>query len=309
VHTRKAIIYTIILLLAAIFVAVTYIFGERLSGKFMAWDETRRLTAAGADPRHINPPAQSDDFDGPLSPVWKFNTINGDGQIGRAPAFHNTTVVIQDGSLTITQNFDPDFEHEKPGRGEPAGQRYNNASLIGFLGYQPIPGQDVLFESKIQLSSNFYGSAGFVIQPQGTLLADGSFHGRFDNQAFTMFGIGFIGPESNMHGKNGTTLERVINWWPEDVEELDVDMHKLHTYLLRLHWVDPQTWLGTISVDGQPLSSMSMPPLGPLEVHIWGDNYSVATSTLGITTIAHQNGATKWIRFDSVSAWPEDVQK
>jgi hypothetical protein len=302
--------YTVIFLMVALLVTLTAIFGERLSGKFMAWQETRRLYAAGADPQHINPPAQSDDFNETLlAPVWKFNTINGDGKIGHAPAFHNTTVLLHDGGLTITQNFDPDFEHEKPGRGKPAGQRYNNASLIGFQGYQPIPGQDVLFESKIQLSDNFYGSAGFVIQPQGTLLADGTFHGRFNNEVFSMFGIGFIGPESNMHGKNGTTLERVINWWPEDVEELNVDMHKLHTYLLRLHWVDAQTWLGTISVDGQQLSSMSMPPLGPLEVHIWGDNYSVATSALGITTIAHQNGPTKWIRFDSVSVWPENVSQ
>jgi len=288
-------------------IAVAGLYGQRIAGQYMAWQETQRLKAAGADPNHINPPAQSDSFDGELSPVWAFNIINGAGQVGRAPEFHNTSISLKDG-LTISQYFDPDFEQESPADKQPASQRYNNATWIGFQGYQPTPGEDVLFQARMQVSPDFYGSAGFMIDPQGTLLADGSFHGRFNNQAFTLFGICFIGPESNLFGKNGATVEKVINWWPDEIRGLDVDMHESHTYLLRLHWVDEHTWLGTVSVDDRVVSSMSLPPLGPVEVQIWSDNYAMETSFNGIPKVGYQNGETKWIRFQEISARPDIVQ-
>jgi hypothetical protein len=285
--------------------ALTIIFGQRIAGQFMAWQENRQLRDAGADPHHLNPPAQSDSFVGKLSPVWAFNIINGAGQIGRAPGFHNTSISLDDG-LTITQNPDPDFELESAASQPPASQRYNNATLIGFQGYQPTPGEDVLIQARMQVSPNFYGSAGLVLEPQGTILEDGIFQGRFRNQAFTFFGISFLGPESELFGKNGATVERVVNWWPEEVQGLDVDMHELHTYLLRLHWIDEQTWQGITSVDGQVLSRMNLPPLGPLEIQLWGDNYALQTSPFnGTPRIGFQNGATKWVRFEQVSAWTE----
>jgi hypothetical protein len=284
---------------------LTIIFGQRIAGQFMAWQENRQLRDAGADPHHLNPSAQSDSFVGKLSPVWAFNIINGAGQIGQAPEFHNTSISLDDG-LIITQNFDPDFELESADSQQPASQRYNNASLIGFQGYQPTPGEDVLIQARMQVSPNFYGSAGLVLEPQGTILEDGIFQGRFRNQAFTFFGISFLGPESELFGKNGATVERVVNWWPEEVQGLDVDMHELHTYLLRLHWIDERTWQGITSVDGQVLSRMNLPPLGPLEIQLWGDNYALQTSPFnGTPMIGFQNGATKWVRFEQVSAWTE----
>lgn len=290
------------LTIAAIIV-IAALFGPRILGELMSRQETVRLIQRRADPQHVNPPAQRDDFSAGIGNPWAFNIINGAAKIGRAPAFHNTTVSV-DGGLVISQLPDPDFA------GEPRDRQYNNATLIGFQGYQPIPGEDVLFQARMQVSPNFYGSAGMMVQPRWTILEDGSFVGPFKNQAFTLFGICFLGPESNLLGRNGVTVEKVVNWWPVEVQGLEgVDMHEPHLYTLRLHWVDEKTWLGTTSVDGQVLSTMELPPFGPLELHVWGDNYKLATSWNGIPDIAFQNGEEKWVRFEDVSAWTEAVAK
>jgi hypothetical protein len=309
VNKRRTILQTSLwaVIVAPIVISIVLLFGQRLAGQFMAWQENQRLRAVGADPHHTNSPAQSDSFAGELSPAWAFKIINGAGQIGNGLEFHNTSLSLEHG-LTISQHFDPDFNQESASAGQPASQRYNNATLIGFQGYQPTPGEDVLVQARMQVSPDFYGSAGLVLQPQGTILEDGSFQGRFHNQAFTFFGICFIGPESNLFGKSGTTVERVVNWWPEEVQGLDVDMYEPHTYLLRLHWVDDQTWQGITSVDGQVVSSMTLPPLGPLEVQLWSDNYALKTSFSGTPVIGFQNGASKWVRFEEVSARAEAAQ-
>jgi hypothetical protein len=61
----------------------------------------------------------------------------------------------------------------------------------------------------MQVSPEFYGNVGFMLQPQGTVLPDGSFQGRFKNQAFTLFGIAFMGPESNLFGKSSQKTGRI----------------------------------------------------------------------------------------------------
>jgi hypothetical protein len=298
----------VILMAGLVSLAGLLLYGPRLAGQWMAWQETRRLIQAGADPQHTNPPARRETFAGVLGPVWAFNIINGAGQIGHAPVFHNTSLAFDQG-LTITQQLDPEFEHESATAGEPASQRYNNATLIGFQGYQPTPAEDVVFQARMQVSPEFYGSAGFMLQPQGTILPDGTFNGRFNNQAFTLFGICFLGPESNVFGRSGATVEKVLNWWPVEVQELAVDMHELHTYQLRLHWVDAQHWQGFTMVDERVVSTMMLPPLGPVEVHIWGDNYLMGTTLGAIPSVGFQNGPAKWIRFGEVAAWVEAARR
>jgi hypothetical protein len=292
-----------IILIGVIFAIVALLLGQRLAGQFTARQETQRMITAGADPQHNNPSAQSDSFEEGLSPAWAFNLINGAGQIGRTPEFHHTRIALKNG-LTIFQEFDSDFEQESAANQQPASQRYNNATLIGFQGYQPTPGEDILFQTRMQVAPDFFGSAGLVIEPQGTILEDGNFDGRFHNQAFNLFGFSLLGPESELYGKNGVTVERVMNWWPEEVRELDVNMYELHTYQLRLHWLDEHTWQGIASVDGQVLSVMTLPPLGPVEAQIWSDNYALKTSLSGTPVIGYQNGA-KWVRFEQVAAWSE----
>jgi hypothetical protein len=280
-----------ILVPVAALILLSVLFGQRIAGQFMAWQENQRFRAAGANPKHVNPPARQDTFSGALSPAWAFSVINGANQIGHAPSFHNSIVSVDDG-LVIASQPDPNFNPQKP--------YYNNATLIGFQGYQPTPQEDVIFQTRMQVSPHFSGSAGFMVQPQGTILEDGSFVGPFKNGAFTLFGVCFLGPESNLLGANGVTVQRVINWWPEKVEALPVDMHQLHTYELRLNWVDEKTWQGITSVDGQVVSTMELPPLGPLELHVWSDNYLLGTSWNGTPQISFQNGEAKWIRFQGL---------
>ncbi len=290
------------LAIAAIIVIAT-LFGPRILGELMSRQETARLIRHGANPQHINPSAQRDDFSNGIGSPWAFNIINGAAKIGRTLVFHNTTISVEKG-LVISQLPDPDFARESRDK------QYNNASLIGFQGYQPTPSEDVLFQARMQVSPNFYGSAGMMVQPHGTIIEDGSFAGPFKNEAFTLFGICFLGPESNLLGYNGATVEKVINWWPVQVQGLEnVDMHEPHTYTLRLHWVDEKTWLGTTLVDGRVKSTMSLPPLGSLDLHIWGDNYKLTTPWTGTPDIAFQNGEEKWVRFEDVSAWTEVVTK
>jgi hypothetical protein len=65
-----------------------------------------------------------------------------------------------------------------------------------------------------------------------------------------------------------------------------------------------RNWLGIVSVDGKEMSCLVLPPFGPLEVQLWGDNYLLATPN-GVPDIRFQNGATKWIRFTGVAVWTE----
>lgn len=283
------------------------LFGQRLTGQYYAWRETSNLRTAGANPEHVNPPAHSDSFKDELAPSWAFSLINGGGLIGNGLEFHNTQLSLEDG-LTISQDFDSDFEQESAANQQPASQRYNNATLIGFQGYQPTPDEDVLFQTRMQVSPGFYGSAGIVVEPVGTILKDGNFQGRFQNQAFDLFGISLLGPESELLGKNGVTVERVTNWWPDEIQEVNVDMYQLHTYQLRLHWVNETTWQGIVSVDGEQVSWMNLPPFGPVEVQIWSDNYALKTSFSGTPVIDFQNGESKWVRFENISAWAEAVK-
>ena len=277
--------------------------GPRVLGELMYRQEAARLIQRGAHPNHINPPIQRDDFSDGIGSPWAFNIINGANQIGRAPAFHNSSVSIQNGGLLISQFPDPNFSVET------REEQYNNATLIGFQGYQPTPAEDVLFQATMQVSPNFYGSAGMMVQPRSTILETGEFVGPFNNQAFTLFGICFLGPESSLMGSSGPTTEMVINWWPVQVQPLPIDMYQPHTYTLRLRWLDEKTWLGITSVDGKEVSRMEMPPLGPLELHIWGDNYKIGTAWNGAPEINFQSGEAKWVRFQQVSAWTEPVSQ
>lgn len=279
------------------------LFGTRVMGEVMYRQESARLARRNWDRLYINPAAQTDDFRNGLGPAWAFDVINGAGMVGHGPNFHNTTIsATADTGLLISQQPDPDV----PNR--PHSEQYNNATLIGFQGFQPTPAEDVLYQASIQVSDNFFGSAGMMVQPLGTLNPDGSFVGPFENGAFSLIGFCFLGPESSLLGQSGVTTEKVINWWPVQVQGLaDVDIHKMHTYTLRLHWVDETTWVGIASVDGRVLSMMEMPPFGPLELHIWSDNYRFATAWTGVPSVSFQGGPEKWIRFGAISAWTEEA--
>jgi hypothetical protein len=150
---------------------------------------------------------------------------------------------------------------------KPAAEQYNNLTLIGGRGFSPTPTSDIVLRFSSRASEGFYGTAGVIFQPLGTLSEDGVFAGPFD-----MFGFSIAGEESSIQGINGGLCYLALNWMPVNVSPLPVDVHSWHIYEIRLRWMSRTKWLGSMSVDGKPMCEMPMPAFGSLDVHVWSDN-------------------------------------
>lgn len=236
--------------------------------------EHKRLVEEEIDPVHENPAPMEDRFEINLSSVfWKYIILNGGGKVSNETAWHATAITTNRG-LTIYHFPDATFENESSNLfAKPAAGQYNNTSLIGGAGFQPTPNADVVLEFTLQTSGSFYGTAGVVFQPDGTIQKEGTFVRPFD-----MFGVSVVGEESSVMGVNGPLCYLALDWNPVEVKPLHVDSHTWHNYKIRLRMVERSNWLGIVHVDGAKLCSLSLPSFGPVEVHIWSDNYLV-TST------------------------------
>ena len=82
-----------------------------------------------------------------------------------------------------------------------------------------------------------------------------------------------LGMNLSVMGSNGPLCYLALDWNPVEVVPLHVDSHTWHNYKIRLRMVNKTKWLGIVHVDGAKLCRLSLPPFGPLEVHIWSDNY------------------------------------
>ena len=267
-HTIKIMIILFFTLLL-LFPCLNY---RQLYSSWAVWSETRRLanTAENSPDEFQNPAPLEDRFEGRLSPdFWKFTTINGGGVVSNETAWHSTAFSTDHG-LTLQHFPDPLFKDEKPDRREPASERYNNVTLIGGSGFQPSPSVDVVLKFRSKASDPFYGTAGVVVQPAGALQKDGLFAKPFD-----MFGFAVVGNESSFNGNNGSLCYLAINWVPIQVESLEVDPRAWHNYEIRLRWVSQTEWMGTVLVDESVLCEIPMPAFGPVEVHVWSDNFLV----------------------------------
>jgi hypothetical protein len=150
---------------------------------------------------------------------------------------------------------------------KPAAEQYNNLTLIGARGFRPTPISDVVLRFSARVSENFYGTAGVIFQPVGTLQQDGMFVKPFD-----MFGFSVAGKESSIQGVHGSLCYLALNWMPVRVAALPIEPQSWHIYEIRLQWISKTEWLGTLSVDGTRMCAMTLPAFGPLEVHVWSDN-------------------------------------
>jgi hypothetical protein len=151
----------------------------------------------------------------------------------------------------------------------PAEEQYNNITLITKGGFFPTPTKDIVMSFSMHASANFWGTAGVIFQLQDTIGKDGIFR-----KPFNMFGVSVVGRESSVFGHNGSLCYLALNWLPTSIESMEVDTHAWHKYEICLRWISPAEWVGIVLVDGkQACSGVSMPALGPLEVHIWADNY------------------------------------
>lgn len=235
-------------------------------------NESRRLAdvAEEAPEEFQNPAPVEDRFEGRLSPeFWKFTTINGGGEVSNETAWHSASMTFNHG-LTIQHFPDPAFKDETSDSHEPAADQYNNVTLIGGGGFQPSPSSDVVLKFTAHVDEQFYGTAGVIFQPVGTLQENGLFAKPFD-----MFGYSVTGKESSINGITGSLCYLALNWIPVQVSPLQVDPYTLHTYEIRLRWISKTEWLGTVTVDDTVLCRMPMPSFGPVEVQVWSDNYHV----------------------------------
>jgi hypothetical protein len=249
---------------------------RQIISAWMIRAETSRLekTAMDTPDEYSNPAPLEDKFQEDLSPdFWKFSIINGGGQVSHEDAWHAAAMTLENG-LAINHFPDSHFESESSHPHQPAAERYNNVTLIGASGYQPTPSTDVVLKFTATASENFYGTAGVIFQPIGTLQPDGIFAKPFD-----MFGFSVIGPESSVQGVNGALCYLALNWVPVKVKALPVDAQSLHQYEIRLRWISKTEWRGLVSVDGNSQCEIPMPAFGPVEVHVWSDN-ALVLSTL-----------------------------
>ena len=278
---------------------------------YSAWaihTETNRLTnlAKNASVEVQNPSLMEDFFHEKLSPdFWKFTIINGNGKVSNEASWHSAAMSIDDG-LTISHFPDPAFDNESAEMKAPAADRYNNVSLVSESGFQPSPSSDVILKFSTQVSKNFYGTAGVIFQPAGTLQEDGLFVKPFD-----MFGFSVAGKESSIMGSNGPLCYFALNWMPVKVDPLNVDVHTLHAYEIRLQWVDQTKWLGTLKVDNEVMCEMSMPSFGPVEIHVWSDNFQVFSTprhwweTASSMDLGFQNGGEKQFHLETIQIFEE----
>lgn len=268
------IVYILLLPIIVLLIWIGLNFRQIISA-WMIQVETNRLekSAANATEEYSNPAPLEDTFQGELSPeFWNFSIINGGGEVSHESAWHAASITYEDG-LAINHFTDEDFENESSQSRQPASERYNNVTLIGTSGFRPTPTQDVVLKFSARTSENFYGTAGVIFQPVGTLQPDGFFAKPFD-----MFGFSVAGKESSIQGVNGGLCYLALNWVPVKVNALSVDAHSLHQYEIRLRWISQTEWLGQVSVDGVTQCEILMPAFGPVEVHVWSDNALVLST-------------------------------
>lgn len=240
---------------------------------YSAWairSETKRLVnlAANAPDEFQNPAPVQDWFGEKLSSdFWRFTTINGAGKVSNESTWHAAEFKIEQG-LSIRHFPDPNFKDENVKLpNTPAAGRYNNVTLIGGNGFRPTPTSNVILQFTARVSPDFYGTAGVIFQPLGTLQEDGFFAKPFD-----MFGFSIAGSESSVNGINGPFCYLALNWIPVQVKPLKVDSQTLHAYEIRLQWISKTEWLGIVMVDDAVQCQIPMPAFGPVEVHVWSDN-------------------------------------
>ena len=231
--------------------------------------ESLRLArlASSASDEYQNPELLTENFDRGLSPqFWKFSIIDGGGEVSDKSAWHSASMTFDDG-LTINHLSDPQFKNESPRLTPPAAEQYNNVALIGGNGFQPTASRDVVLRFSARVSDPFYGTAGVIFQPEGTLRADGWVVKPFD-----MFGFSVAGAESSILGINGPFCYLALNWIPVKANTLPVDARAWHEYEIRLRWISKTEWLGIVTIDNATACEMSMPAFGPAEVQAWSDN-------------------------------------
>lgn len=233
-------------------------------------DEIARLNAvADSQPeKYSNPHPRHDTFlkwpmfDGE---DWIYLLINGNGgnaSVNGPTTFDNSSAgVTTNDELVFSQIFDPDHDSEYP-------YQYNNVAMIGMQGYMPTATKDIIWNFSMKVEPGFYGTTGFIIEPQGTFAPDGSFALPFD-----FAGISYAGPENAISGLRCTS---VINWiLVDDIPIVGVDPFVWNEYEIIFERQDQHNVTALVFVNDVQACEMSIPNFSLTEVQIWSDNYLI----------------------------------
>lgn len=296
----------LVLMPIILFLGLNY---RQLCSAWAVRSETQRLTKLAEDmpPEFQNPAPLEDRLNNRLSTnFWDFSIINGAGTVSSADAWHSASMIIDD-QLTIQHVSDAAFKEESANPMHlPAAEQYNNVTLIGGSGFRPTKSRDVILRFSLRLSDNFYGTAGVIFQPEDTLQNDGVFVRPLD-----MFGFSFIGEESSVNGANGPVCYLALNWVPVEVQPIDINPQSMHTYEIRLHWINQAEWMGIITIGEEEHCRISMPAFGPVEVHVWSDNALVTHRPRHWWEIAppmglsFQDGGEKQLHLDRIQVFEQ----
>jgi len=94
-------------------------------------------------------------------------------------------------------------------------------------------------------------------------------------------------------------------------DPLHVNPHIWHDYEIRLRWISKTEWLGTVTIDKTLLCQMPMPSFGPVEVHVWSDNFFVISQPRRWWELApsmelqFQNGGEKQFNLEMIEIFEE----
>jgi hypothetical protein len=233
-------------------------------------DEIARLNAvADGQPENFQNPHPRHDsfltwpaFDGG---DWKYLLIdgsNGDVAVNGPTFFDNSSAeVTGDRILKLTQVYDDDFDSEYP-------YQYNNVAMIGMQGYMPTDSKHIVWTFKMRIEAGFFGTAGFVVEPEDTFTGGGTFALPFD-----MFGVAYIGDQSSIAG---LSCVNVISWVILDAAPITaVDPFQWNDYEIDFYLLDAHDVTAIVYANGDQACQMTIPNYSLTEIQVWSDNQAI----------------------------------
>jgi hypothetical protein len=196
---------------------------------------------------------------------WNYLLINGNGgniSVNGPTTFDNSSAgLAANEELIFGQVYDPDHDSEYP-------YQYNNVAMIGMQGYMPTASRDIIWDFDMKIEPGFYGTTGFVIEPQGTFASDGSFALPFD-----LVGISYAGSENVISGLRCTS---VINWTQVDnIPITNVDPFVWNDYKVIFERQNQHNVNASVFVNEAQVCQLDIPNFSQTEVQIWSDNYRI----------------------------------
>jgi hypothetical protein len=228
---------------------------------------------------HVNPALLCEDFleDIAIVPggdsLWEIAFINGSGHVDPPRFGEAGDVVVQNSLLKLQVRNDPNFSKKgaKWQKGAAAAEKYNNAYVVGMVGFIPTPRQSILIQCRMKISAGFNGSTGIWVQEAKTFNPKTGIMIK----PFRSFGFSYLGEASDPY-ISGLAIETVLGLSIQHKQTLSgVDITGWHVYEMKWSWINPDTQRVAFRIDDQSVGQFQMHPFGPGEIQLWADNYQI----------------------------------